>query len=357
MKLSASIKELASRFDKDEFDTKFRDLAILKYNLGYFEVGKSWDWKELETYGSIVAIPNVEGTVAISNGSRTVTIAGASTDWEGRFFRQQDGENLYRITDVTGNVLTLDQDLIEASGTIDYEIIKIFYSIPSEARRIIEFENIRQRIVNRDHAGLRQSFVDYNSVLRDIPFDISGTDQIVSDYTTGSLLATAGSATFTGTGTAWLDNVVAGDIVNFGNQDYTIKRVETDGSIISYNRALSDNNGSYTISRVNAKTARMRTTFTSQRVIPFTYVRHTHDLVHGDDRSELNRDAHLAVLDFAEAYIAEALPLAGWATKLQKAELTLKKAQASNDPIRSAYKNLPPVIPAGMGRGNVHNGA
>lgn len=353
MKLNAAIKELASRFGKDEFDDKFRALAIPKYNLAHFEVGKSWDWKELETFGSIVAVTNVEGTVAITNGARTVTIAGSDPAWKGRFFSEQEGGNIYRIVDVTGNVLTFDQDIIEGTGTISYRISKIFYTVPSEARRIIEFDRLSKVITSRDHSGLRQSFLDYNSNIRDIPLEISGKDDFAVDYSTGTLAATAGSTTFTGTGTAWLDNVQSGDIVNFGNQDYTVRRVETDLKIISYNKAASDNDGSYTISKSNAKTARLRTTFTTARVIPFTYIRYVHNLVNGEDQSELNRDADLAVLDFAEAYIAEALPLTGWSVKLQKAQLRLQAAQAKSDPLRSAFKHLPPLIPQGNGRGNV----
>ena len=347
--LADVIIELADRFGKDSIDDKFKAIAARKFNLGYFEVGKSWDWAGLETYGSVTAIPVVEATATLTAGSQTVAITGAVAAWKGRFFRVTGGDNLYRIIDASAGSITLDQPLIE-SGSQDVEIDKRFYFLPPEMRRLIAFDNLNDALVAMDNEGLRQTIRDYRNPLRQHPFSINGTDKFIDDYTTGSLVSTGGNVTFTGTDTLWLANAYPGDIVRFGSNNYRIRRVEANGTIISYNRALTKNNGAYSIIHDSPFTARIRGEFKESRVIPFMYIRYVYDLVHDDDRLELTPDARLAALDFGEAYLSEQFGKEGWETKLLKAQGRLVAAQALAHPTRPAFRQFSLLVPPGMGR-------
>lgn len=95
----------------------------------------------------------------------------------------------------------------------------------------------------------------------------------------------------------------------------------------------------------------MRGTFSTNRVVPFNYIRHVFDLVNDADRTELGRDADLAILDFAEAYIAQALKMSDFATKLIIAQGRLNRAQSLAKPVKRTFNQFAPLIPAGNGRG------
>lgn len=345
------IKELARRFDKSSDLSKFRDLAEPAFNQGYLDVGKSWLWKELETYGSVVAEPLAEGKVTVTTGSQAVTISGASSEWAGWFFKESGGENTYRILRVNGNILTLDQPIIE-SGNIDYEIEKRFYTIPTEARVITAFDADPTRVMSLDNRGLRSRLPDYTPPLSDVPFHVYGSDKFVSVYEDGEATVAEGSEIVTGTGgTEWLANVLPGDIFSFGGVDYRVRRAEGDARLVLYNYSKSTATQKYEIVRDNAKTIRLRTEFTAKKVIPFNYIRSVFNLVHDDDRTELALEAGNAILDFGEAYLAQALNKDDWANRLLKAGGRLRKAQELASPVNAAYKQLNPLIPRGMGRG------
>lgn len=349
MILEKALQELADRQKNKARNKEFNDLATRKFNLAYFEVGKSWDWPSLETYGSITVIPLVETTATLTLGSYTVSIAGATASWKGRFFRVVGGSNLYRIIAASSGSITLDQPLLE-SGSQSVEIDKRFYTLPPEVRKIIAFDNLSDALVAMDNEGLRQTLRDYRNPFRQHPFSVTGTDKFLSDYSTGSLASTVGSNTFTGTGTSWLSEVLPGDIVNFGSNDYRVRRVEADGTINSYNKAETKNDGAYTIIHDAPFTARIRGEFKESRVIPFIYIRYVYDLVNENDRTELTKDADLAILDFADAYISEQVGIEGWETRLLKAQGRLERAQQHAKPMRPAFQQFAPLIAPGYGR-------
>src|SRR3990167_1493092 len=355
MKFSEAVLELARRFDKitsGNIEQKFKDLAKPEINLAYLDVGKSWRWPHLETYGSILAVPIDSGTVTITKDAQTVTIASAQSVWQGRYFRKKGGENDYRILNVDSNVLTLEQPIVEDSGSIDYEIEKRFYTLPTEVREIAPYDARQSNILNSDNRGLRSTSPNYSTNIIDIPFHIHGVDKFTDDYTTGFASSTKDSVVVIGSGgTAWLSNALAGDIFIFGGTEYRIRRVETDTRIILYNfvgSAISSQ--SYTIKRGEAMTVRLRGEFLKKKVIPFNYIRSVYDLVHDNDRFDLSREAIVAVLAFSEAHLAKPLGKDDWANRLIEAQGRLSVAHALARPVNRAYSQLSPLVPRGMGR-------
>ena len=350
MRLSEARNEVARRFNKFPPDKPFTDLADPIVNLSYLEVGKSWDWPELDTYGSLVSIPVVEGSVAVTTGSYTVTISGAESAWKGRFFRQKGGDNDYRIVNISGNDLTLDQAIIE-SGAITYQIENRFYTLPTEVRNIIGFEN-RVFLTSLDNNALRQHLPSSTGRIVDNPFSVHGTDKFTDDYAVGTVSADVDSNIITGAGgMKWLANVAAGNVIRISNVDYRVRRVETDTRIISYNKLPKTTPIAYVISQDGAKTVRMRGNFTTKKVIPFQYIRSVYPLIHNDDKMDLSEEAKIAVLDFTEAYLASGpLKQDDWAAKLLKAQARLNRAHALATAVKPAFRMFPPLIPRGQGR-------
>src|SRR3990167_1675017 len=227
MTFSEAIKKIAHRYQKitaGKINSDFIDLAKSEVNNAYLDVGKSWRWPHLETYGSIVGEPIVTGSATITNGSQTVTISGALTAWKGWFFRKKDGENSYRIANVTGTTVTLDQPIAESSGSVEFEIEKRFYTLPTEVRELGPYDAHEDTIIRVDNRGFRSTFPNYNPPLLDIPFHVHGSDKYTDDYTTGTATTTAGSDVVTGSGTSWLANVRPGNIFLFQSIEYRVRR-------------------------------------------------------------------------------------------------------------------------------------
>lgn len=352
MKFSEAVAELARRFDKAGELDKFKALAQPAVNLAYLDVGKSWRWKQLETYGSIVAIPTVETSATVTQDSQSVTVIGADTAWAGRFFRKKGGENEYRILYVSGNVLTLDQPVVEDSGSITCEIEKRFYTLPTEVRDLGPFDAMTKNGVSLDNRGLRSTVPQYDPRLLEIPFHVHGTDKFTDTYSAGSATVTADSSVVTGTGTAWLANVRPGNIFAFSTAEYRVRRVESDTRMVLYNLvAKAAANQPYKIYQDQPLTVRLRGEITKKKVIPFNYIRSVYPMIHDDDRIELSEEAKVAVLGFAEAALAKSLNKDDWANRLLEAQGRLKVAQELAEPVSPAYKQLSPLVPRGMGRG------
>ena len=351
MKLSEAVSEMGRRFDKSSELDKFQVLAKPAINLAYLDVGKSWRWPQLESSGSVLAIPIVEGTTSIVQDSQTVSIASADTAWKGRFFRVKGGENDYRIVYVSGTTVTLDQPIIEDSGSITYEIEKRFYTLPTEVREIGPFDASSNNVVTLDNRGIRSTFPNYDPRILDIPFHVHGADKFTDVYQTGSATVTKDSDIVTGTLTAWLANAKPGNIFVFSNTEYRIRRVETDTRIVLYNLVGATATGqSYKINPDQPMTVRLRGTFLRKSLIPFNYTRTVYPLVHDDDRIELSEEAKIATLAFAEAHLAKSLGKDDWANRLLEAQGRLRVAQELAKPTNPAFTQFSPLIPRGNGR-------
>ena len=354
MKLSEARAELARRFGGSD-DKKFRDQSDPAINLAYKEVAKSWDWKELETSGAVTAIPVLSGTVTLSNGSFSVTLPSApAADYLGGFFRKNGGENEYQVVYINGAVITLNQAIVEDTGSVDFELEKRYYLLPTEVRKIIGWENKANLIISYDHQGLRQHMPNYDNRINDVPFSLHGSDNFTADYSTGAVSVSANSPNLiTWSATAWLGKILPGWNIRFNSVDYKVRRVESDTRIISYNRITATENVPYVASKGKTKTLRLRAEFSSRKIIPFTYIRQAFNLIHQDDETELLDEADQSVLAFAQTYLDVQLKTEETqkAQNILVAQARLQTAQGLSEPARPAFKKFPPLVPRGHGRG------
>ena len=350
------LSELASRFSKTITDAEFKALAKKKFNLGYREIGKSWEWNSLKRYGSIISQPQVATQATVTTNSYVVTGIVPTADYVGRQFQVTGQNNTYRImaVDTVLNTLTLDQPMIESTGSVPVTITKRFYRVPPDVRRILTFAGDRMGLSPRNQRHLGLAFFDdsLENPFQDQPFDAFGVDYYNS-YVVGStaLSSVAGSKTLTGIGTTWLSTIQPGMIVNFSGQDYRVAYVTSDTTIVLINAALNTYTGTYTVQFDTPKLVELKNPVTTQVVIPFRYIKYTYDLVNENyDYTELEGEEDQCILDFGEAYLAEAVNKPDWTTKLQKAQGRLERAQQLSKPVKSSAPRFPPLVPPGMGR-------
>jgi hypothetical protein len=206
-----------------------------------------------ESFITTVA-PYTTGTVAMTNGSTTVT--GTDTVWTsamvGRKIRFASENAYYRISAVGGNTsLTLE---VPYQGTTDtdatYSIYKDEYRLPAD---LDTYKVMRQIENSVAMVGVEASAFDIYEATPESQghpnFEILvGTK--LDTYTTGTLSGTAAASVLTGTDTAWtsVEGLGKGNRVTVGSNVYTVKSVDSATQITIYEKIVTTVSGStYTI--------------------------------------------------------------------------------------------------------------
>lgn len=331
--------------------------AILrdKVNLIYKEVGNitNVNWETLKRTGEIVTVPNyTTGTCTITNGSRTVTFAGATltSAMAGRYFKPQTSNNWYLIVAVPdASTLVLRSAIIESSGTsLTYNIWKRYYYLPSEVRKLINFGSWISggELVERTENKLLKGGTDVSLVGDPGEFVLFGTDTFASSYTTGTVTIATNSNTLTGVGTTWLANVEPGDRVRINTQRLRVKRVESDTSIVLLNYANSAVTGAtYAIEKDSNIGFQLYYNPNQAIIIPYTYVKRVYDMVNDDyDRPELPEEFDIAILDGAEAMRLKDLDDARWINQLAVYASRVTDLKATRFASSPRYRQMSPKI-------------
>lgn len=107
------------------------------------KVDEPWTWARAKKPIILELEPAVSGTVAVVNGSRTITFSSAPTaPLEGWHFKADGDSTVYKIAEHTANVATasLDSAFLDGSGSISYKAFKLDYVI-SPAYIIVDSSN------------------------------------------------------------------------------------------------------------------------------------------------------------------------------------------------------------------------
>ena len=311
MKFGDYIDDLIERVKIVDNDTN-RAVAGRRINLTYTQVSNAsnFNWAALKRYGEVVTTPNyTDGSVQVSLDGYTIT--GTGTTWtssmEGRFFKVQGETHWHKIVRVeSATSLIIQTPITRASASgLTYTIWRRFYYFSPEVRKILEFgswirngtisptcmRDLREGSVDISNAGEPEQFVFYG----DSPFEYS--------YNTGTVAITKDTTLLEGSGTSWLSNVEPGDVLEIGDVEYRVKRVESDTRIRLLNAAkVSHAAGSaYTITRRNIVLFQLYFNPNSSYVLPYTYTKKAFDMVNEDeDEMELPSES------FAEAVLTGA---------------------------------------------------
>ena len=349
------IDELVSRLKLNPDTSNIRAIAGTKINNAYKEIGNITpvNWPELERYGEIITVPNyATGTVSITQNSRTVT--GSNTvftvDMEGRFFQPSGSANWYKIIKfVSATELTLLSPIIESSNSgLSYTIWKRFYYLPTEVGRIIQFGSwIRDgELTERTQNSLHSSNANLSLTGEPCEFSPYGVDPFEHTYSTGSVSLTKDNNLMTGSGTLWLNNVDAGDLVTVGNNRYRVKRVESDTSIRLINYASADASAeTYTINKEQNIGFQLWWNPDSAYLLPYRFRKRVFDMVNETyDSPELPEKFDKAILDGAEADRLADLDDGKWVNKQALYSARVRDLKNSQFVSNAPSKQLRPRI-------------
>src|SRR3990167_79080 len=217
-----------------------------------FNNRNNWPWNSKEFV--VQTIPNyTTGSVSVTKDSRTVT--GSGTVWTsamaGRFLKLNRDNETYEILAVaSGTSMTVKTPYIgdTVSGQ-SYLIWNKFYSLDPDVPLAgnmylskwpyntdkINGNTIREQFANPYQTGYPR-FWTWEKINR-----------TVATYSAGNLTVAKDSRTFTGSGTAWLDNIYPGTQVTVGVNVYNVEQVDSDTQFTSVQKAITAvGNSSYT---------------------------------------------------------------------------------------------------------------
>ena len=311
------------------------------------EIARKNSWNCLKKHCNIYLPADYStGTVALASQGQTVT--GTDTIWTsamvGRYINfgttsQQEYE-WYRIVKVNSTTeLVIDAPYVGsvALTASTYRIRKIYHRIPGDVSKLegaIEFTlpHLLTEVGGQDMLRYAPDF--HSTTGTPTKFDICGIYGREDTYTTGSITGTIATKAITGSGTAFLSNVVAGDKLVTGGYTYTVASVESDTAITLYqNLVAAAATASYTVtSNPDSMLVRFYNPTDRIAIIPFEYYHYPFDLLGDSDEDELTRRYGEVVVDYVVAKEKRAQDDSSWVTDTQKADATLRDAKAEGNP-------------------------
>lgn len=233
-------------------DPATRALTTQYFNFAWDEVCRSSNWWFRKRSGQIVLEPAYTTSCTVtqfnstnSSTSQIVTLSSPLPyNVRGRYLKLGENSSTYKI--IVGNAgestLVLDVPVIEGSGTYSCSIYRRIYYLKSDVGTLIDIREtngggdieflssakLSDFTVNTDSVGNPDSFSD---------FGIDPYDDV--SHVTGTISIPANSNTVTGVATNFIGNVNSGDILTVDNKTYTVKRVESDTSLILFNYAVN----------------------------------------------------------------------------------------------------------------------
>jgi hypothetical protein len=210
------------------------------------ELYKKHDWTFLRKRYQ-VNLPTDEdtGTVSINQDSRTVTGVGTAftSDMEGRYIHfshdSNSKEEWYKIATVNSSTeLILEASFVDDSiSGEDYLIRKIFHRVPGDVRKLDHVSEFVSPYLLEEIGSKRMLFNYsdlYNRTGTKDYYEIAGTYGKEDEYSTGTVSGSQYSKELTGSGTAWLANIIPGDKIVINGDSYHVDKVNSDTSITLY---------------------------------------------------------------------------------------------------------------------------
>lgn len=264
--------------------------AIRRFNVIKSDIisryGGKWDANYREGELPLTAVYTT-GTVAFTLDSRTVT--GTNTAFtsamKGRQIKGPDGA-YYAIASVTnGTTLLLTSAFQGVSASTDTFIWQSDYELSPDVLTIGGFIDYEMQGAMRETwpRNMKDSYTNPSYAAIPEVYTVIGRNPIVSTYTTGTITTTANSNTWTGIGTAWLANIKPGASLVVGAYSYTVKRVNSDTELETYQLAVLAVTGT-TYSAACKNVLRIRFQMpTSQRLVSYWYWAKDYPLMNDND--------------------------------------------------------------------------
>ena len=213
------------------------------------QISNSWNWPHLmEPLAFITTVaPHTTGNVDVNNGSKTVISGSTSAVFTeamvGRKFRTEDQSAYYTIaTWVSADEITLDQAFQGDDDTdASYTIYKDEYRLPANLDKVKIMRQIENAVPMTSLGSSVFDFLEPTPQAEGTPrFNvIAGSKRDI--HSTGTVSASTNSSTITGDGTTWtdVDGLGKGIQLTIGSQVLTVKTVDSDTQITTYEKTTS----------------------------------------------------------------------------------------------------------------------
>lgn len=318
MNLLSTLTEVASRAGKAltqnmENGETLKAALIRGFNLYNKDFNNRflWPWRwrtiAIQTVANVVA-----GTVTVANGSRTVTGgSGWDSTLAGSFLKLDREFELYEVLSAASGTLTLVKPYLGASGSgLSYLIWKKYYELDPEvpfstALNLGRWPHEAEPIDRKDldasfNRAYTQGFPEAWALA-----DIKRSSTL---YKAGTVTTTKDSRSFTGTGTAFLDNLFVGTEIVIGSDVYNVDSVESDTAFTSVQKAISAVNDQTYEARTRNRTRIMLSSVPNPVVnLYVTYPRKQFDLFNDNDESPVWEGFEHVVADCLYGYLLEKL--------------------------------------------------
>lgn len=298
MTLSEIITAAGNRTNKQTTNSDVKNRFISHVNTIREFAWDKFDWSFKTRAWSIRTYDQINtGTASVANASNSVTLSSSllSSPYVGAYFRVLGSvpESWYRIIAQGGTTATLEIPYQGATNaTASYEIRKLDYLIPSEAAGKIKVTDSQSRELGVDSVLTRPTLIP-DTRGRPNRVAVWTDDPIGTTYTTGTISGSVDTRTVTGSGTAWLTNVTAGDqlevVVASVTYKYNVRSVESDTSLTLYQflRVAISASTSYTLRSQFGRIARFSPSADDEYDMSVYGVRHIYPLAHDNDIDEL----------------------------------------------------------------------
>ena len=300
------------------------DLVKDSIQTGLYEA-TAQDLPYLSTDGALELVaPVTTGTVAITNGDKTVTGTGTTFTLAmvGRKIRIAGDNTFYRIASFTSTTsIELENNFLEDTvTTATFSIFKDEYRLPPD---LDKYKVLRQ-------VSQQTSLIDIEPTAFDI-FEPSPTSEGSPNFSilhgtkldtdsTGTVAGNAASSTITGTSTTWLtlEGFGRGSIITVETNTFTVKSIESDTSLTIYENIGITFTGQTPTIILDNLIIQLFSIPDDDELIPFKYQRIAYPLVDDQDIPDLPDQWHHILITAGTIW--------AWATK-DKTEASKQEAK------------------------------
>ena len=286
------------------------------------------DWDALKAYYQLNRTPDyTTGTVSISQDARVVTGVGTvfTAKMVGRYIQFSTQSEWYRIVSYTAaGTIGIESDFVaEDQSGVSYVIRKVFYRVPAAVRKL---KNVGQfaypRVISEqgDRQFLKSNETYQSSTGSPDKYQLAGTWDKSTAYTTGDVTGTLYGTVLTGDSTVWMDEVLPGDVITIASQKYGVKSVESDTKMTLYAglKAAAINAAYSVATNPDSWIVRFDSQASARGIIPIEYYQAAYDLLNDTDSDFFIRRHPEMVIEGAAIWEKRAQEDESWVNDYQK---------------------------------------
>lgn len=362
MTFTQIVTRVCNRLNKNVNDTTVTTRIQNHINDACQERWESYAWSFRWREYPLVLSPQVQGTsggttaadLTATNGSQTVTslttpFLNPAHLHQWIRFTADATQSWYRIA----NVVSTSQITIEPAyqgttgGSKAYQLTPSDYDIPMEITDLARVKlTIDSRPLEIQHQIMQDGYFQ-PPLSSGVPYGVAlfSQDYTTTTYSTGTVTGTSGQNTLTGSGTAWLANILPGDEISGLSGDtntYRVQSVASDTSLTLYNFLTSSPSAStYTNTRQYQQIVRFQPCPDKAYVCFVKGLRRYNPLINNSDTNELLLRYPFAVIEAAVWREASSSPDAREDALFQKSEQMWLRAQSDDAVLVPEMNNFP----------------